>query len=238
MAVDAPAVPVPDERPEFGPVGRLGAWAGDHIRLVSLSWFAVAVVLAVFAPNVETALSGAGWQANGSESVQARTLIQRNFAGLSSYAPLVVVHSPSLTSSAPQFQSILTKVETTLRSDRRISTVVPPRAGSSISRDGHTALVLGGANSDPTAMVAAADSLKGKLGALAASDFSVSVTGASGMWSDFDTANRKAMMRSELYSWPVTLAILALAFGSLVAAGLPLLLAVSGSSRLQACSLC
>jgi RND superfamily putative drug exporter len=36
------------------------------------------------------------------------------------------------------------------------------------------------------------------------------------------------MMKSELFSWPVTLAILVLAFGSLVAAGLPLLLTIVG----------
>ena len=36
------------------------------------------------------------------------------------------------------------------------------------------------------------------------------------------------MMRSEMFSWPVTLAILVLAFGSLVAAGLPLLLTMAG----------
>ena len=77
-------------------------------------------------------------------------------------------------------------------------------------------------------MVAAADSLKGPLQALSTGDITVSVTGASGMWSDFNEANRTAMMKSELYSWPVTLAILVLAFGSLVAAGLPLLLTMLG----------
>ena len=48
------------------------------------------------------------------------------------------------------------------------------------------------------------------------------------MWSDFNAANRNAMMKSELFSWPVTLAILVLAFGSLVAAGLPLMLTILG----------
>jgi putative drug exporter of the RND superfamily len=48
------------------------------------------------------------------------------------------------------------------------------------------------------------------------------------MWSDFNTANRNAMLKSELFSWPVTMAILVLAFGSLVAAGLPLLLTILG----------
>ena len=48
------------------------------------------------------------------------------------------------------------------------------------------------------------------------------------MWSDFNTANKAAMMKSELLSWPVTMAIIVLAFGSLVAAGLPLLLTILG----------
>ena len=43
---------------------------------------------------------------------------------------------------------------------------VAPRPGSSISADRHTAIVTAGAKGDPTAMVAAADSLKGKLRAL------------------------------------------------------------------------
>ena len=51
------------------------------------------------------------------------------------------------------------------------------------------------------------------------------------MWSDFNAANRTAMMKSEIISWPVTLAILLLAFGSLVAAGLPLMLTMIGLRR-------
>ncbi|MGH3077315.1 MAG: MMPL family transporter, partial [Gaiellaceae bacterium] len=45
---------------------------------------------------------------------------------------------------------------------------------------------------------------------------------------DFNEANKEAMLKSELISWPVTMAILLLAFGSLVAAGLPLMLTILG----------
>jgi RND superfamily putative drug exporter len=228
---ETPAVPEHPavEHPEaVGPVGRLGRYAADHLRLVALAWAAVAVVLAIFAPSVETALSGAGWQANGSESVQARTLIQQNFAGLSSTAPMIVLHSQSLTADSAAFRAVTSRVETVLHANKHIQSVVPPRAGSTISADGHTAIVTAGAASDPTAMVAAADQLKKPLAATATKDVSVSLTGASGMWSDFNTANRTAMMKSELFSWPVTLAILVLAFGSLVAAGLPLMLTILG----------
>src|SRR4030095_9303588 len=41
---------------------------------------------------------------------------------------------------------------------------------------------------------------------------------------DFNTNNKQAMMRSEVLSWPLTMVLLVIAFGTLVAAGLPLLL--------------
>jgi len=211
-----------------GPLGRIGGWTADHIRTVAIAWAVVAVALGVFAPKVETALSGAGWQANGSESVQARTLIQANFAGLSSSALMVVVHSQRLTAGDPGFRKTVGSVERVLRANAHVGVVVAPRAGSRISADGHTAVVMAGAKGDPTAMVAAADTLKSKLRAAGRGEVSVSLTGASGMWSDFNTANRNAMLKSELFSWPVTMAILVLAFGSLVAAGLPLLLTILG----------
>jgi putative drug exporter of the RND superfamily len=229
-AVAIPARPhdVASEQRRVGPVGRLGGFAADHVRAVLIVWAIVAVALAAFAPKVETALSGAGWQADGSESVQARTLIQRSFAGLSSSALVVVVHSSSATTSAPEFQRTILRVERSLAADERVASVQRPRPGASISPDGHTAVVTAGADADPTAMVAAADALKSKLRAAGTPSVDVSLTGSPGMWSDFNTANKAAMMKSELLSWPVTMAIIVLAFGSLVAAGLPLLLTILG----------
>ena len=85
-----------------------------------------------------------------------------------------------------------------------------------------------GAAKNPNEMVAAADSLKGALHKLSAGAVVVNLTGAAGMWSDFNAANRSAMLKSEVISWPVTLGIMLLAFGSLVAAGLPLMLTMVG----------
>ena len=77
-------------------------------------------------------------------------------------------------------------------------------------------------------MVRAADDLKGKLASAGGAGVDVNLTGAPGMWSDFNEANKSAMLKSEVISWPVTLGILVLAFGSLVAAGLPLMLTITG----------
>jgi RND superfamily putative drug exporter len=188
----------------------------------------VAVVLGAFAPRVETALSGAGWEATGSESVAARKATDRNFQGLSSSALMVVVHSSDKTVGDPAFQRAVASTQRVLKADHRVKAVVAPRPGASISRDGHTAIVQAGAAADANTMVRAADDLKTQLHRLQGGGVQVSLTGASGMWSDFNTANRTAMMRSELFSWPVTMVILVLAFGSLVAAGLPLMLTILG----------
>jgi RND superfamily putative drug exporter len=212
----------------LGPVGRLGRYTATHFRVVLIAWLLIAVVLGFFAPRVETALSGAGWETTGSQSVQARQLIDKNFKGLSSYGLMTVVYSPTRTATDPAYAAVVANVERTLRADRAVSAVVPPSTGVSISRDGHTAIMQAGAARDANAMVAAADRLKGKLSALSAAGVQVHLTGAAGMWSDFNAANRSAMLKSEVISWPVTLLILLLAFGSLVAAGLPLMLTMVG----------
>ncbi len=213
---------------QVGPVGRLGAWTAAHFRFVLIAWVAIAIVLGALAPRVETALSGAGWEASGSQSVQARDLIDRNFGGQSSGALMVVVHSSSQRVGDAPFTATIDRVAQILRSDPRVASVSLPRPGLSVSQDGRTAVVSGGAAGTTTEMVAAADDLKGELRAAAAGGVQVSLTGASGMWSDFNEANRSAMLKSELISWPVTLVILMLAFGSLVAAGLPLMLTILG----------
>jgi RND superfamily putative drug exporter len=210
----------------LGPVGRVGRYTATHFRQVVAAWVLVALVLGFFAPRVEKALSGAGWEATGSQSVQARQVIQRDFHGLSSSALQVVVHSNTKTIHSPAFAAVISSTERTLRADHRVSMVVAPQPGVSISRDGHTAVVEAGAAASPNEMVRAADDLKARL--RGGSGVQVSLTGASGMWSDFNTANRTAMLKSEVISWPVTLGILVLAFGSLVAAGLPLMLTMLG----------
>ena len=83
--------------PAIGPLGRLGRYTATHFRVVLAAWLVVAVVLGFFAVRVETALSGAGWEATGSQSVAARQLIDKNFQGLGSYGLMTVVYSPTPT---------------------------------------------------------------------------------------------------------------------------------------------
>jgi putative drug exporter of the RND superfamily len=211
-----------------GPIGRLGRWTARNARVVFAAWAIVAIALGIFAPRVEHALSGAGWEASGSESVQVRELVDREFGGLSSSALMVVVHSEHESFDSAPFWNAVARAERTLRAEPAVASVVRPQPGVSVSRDGRTAVIQAGAARDSNDMVRAAEELKADLATIGGADVSVSLTGASGMWSDFNSANKEAMLKSELVSWPVTLAITVVAFGSLVAAGLPLMLTIIG----------
>jgi putative drug exporter of the RND superfamily len=222
----------PDVDPEIGyrpgPLGRLGVWVTHHTRATAVVWLLVIVGLGAFAPRVEAELSGAGWQADGSESVAVRELAQEHFDGVASSAIQVVVHSTDGPVTSGAGQQVLDEATALLQRDPRITEVVAPQPGATLSEDGRTAVLLAGAAADPDDMVRAADDLKGQLQDLSTAGIEVNPTGASLLWSDFNEANLNAMLKSELFSWPVTLAILVLAFGALVAAGLPLLLTLAG----------
>ena len=213
---------------QTGPLGRLGIWVTNHAKLVTIAWLIAVAGLGAFAPQVEHNLSGAGWQANGSESVEARELAREHFGGNASSAIHVVVHSTDGLVTKGEGAEILSAVTRVLEDDSRIADVIQPVPGATLSADGATAIILAGAAADTNEMVRVATDLKGDLADLSTDRVTVNPTGSSLLWSDFNEANLDAMLTSELMSWPVTLAILVLAFGALVAAGLPLLLTLAG----------
>ena len=215
-------------RSAVGPLGRLGRWAATHRRSVVLAWVGVALCLGVLAPRAEQALSGGGWQADGSESVEARRLIDRHFDGQGSYALLVVVSSRTHDSESPVFRATVGRVVGLLRREPAVGAVRLPRDAESIAPNGRVAIVRGGAGAGTAEMVRAASRLRDPLQASAGPGIEVSLTGSAGLWSEFNEENKAAMLRSEVMSWPVTLAVLAIAFGSLAAAGIPLVLAILG----------
>ncbi|WKN46646.1 MMPL family transporter [Nocardioides sp. Arc9.136] len=213
---------------DMGPLGRLGVWVTKHAKLVTIVWLLTIVGLGAFAPQVEHNLSGAGWQASGSESVEARELAREHFGGNASSAIQVVVRSTGGPVTEGEGADVLAEVTAVLEAEPRIADVVAPMPGATLSQDGSTAIVLAGAGADTNEMVRVAADLKAELQDLSTASVQVNPSGSSLLWSDFNEANLDAMLKSELMSWPVTLAILVLAFGALVAAGLPLILTLAG----------
>lgn len=141
-APDAP----PPGRP--GPLGRLGAWTAGHFGHVLIGWLLVVGVLGAFAPQVTSVLSGVGRQSNGSESVLVRELAQEHFGQNASSAIQVVVSSKGHKVTDASVRKVIAEVTRELSADCRIGEVVPPQPGAGVSRDGRTAVVLGGADAN------------------------------------------------------------------------------------------
>src|SRR3954462_516319 len=115
-------------------IGRLGGWAADHRRLIVIVWGVAVLALGAMAPFADRALSGAGWEAPGSESGEARRAIESPFPGQGTYALSVVVAGEG---DRP-IRAALARVEQVLRDDRAVSGVLAPRPGATVSPDRHT----------------------------------------------------------------------------------------------------
>ena len=128
-----------------------------HRRWVFGVWLIALIGLGSFAPSVFTDLAGAGWQANGSESVQVRELAQQHFGGNSSAAVQVVVHSDAASITDPAVRAVIDDVTEVFSGDSRFGDVVAPQPNMTISPDGRTGIVIAGANGTTDEMVKAVD---------------------------------------------------------------------------------
>lgn len=207
----------------FGRFGRLGLWTADHRRTVALAWLAVMIGLGGLAPFAERALSGAGWVAVGSQSDREARLVDRYFPGQGTYSLLAVVHADAGIRS-PAGRKTVARVRHVLERSSAVRRVLPLQPAP----DGRAGVVEGLAARGSTGMVQAAENLEKPLVAAAAPGATARLTGPAAMWADFNSNNKKAMLRSEILSWPLTMALLVVAFGTLFAAGLPLLLTMAG----------
>lgn len=225
-----PPTPAPVGAPSrLGPMARLGTWTAVHRRWVYGIWAILVIGFGIAAPAVFNSLAGAGWQADGTESVQVREITQEHFGGNSSAAIQVVIDSRSGPLSQEAIDDVVHRAGEITATDARLNNrVIAPVPGTTISRDGSTAIAIIGADASTDDMVKAVDDHKAELTALSTDRYDVFPTGSSALWSDFNEANHDAMIKAEMISWPITLAIMIVAFGSVVAAGLPLLLTLAG----------
>jgi RND superfamily putative drug exporter len=123
--------------------------AAGRFRLTLVLWLAVVAALGAFAPQATKALAGAGWQANGSESVQVRELARQHFGGDAASALQVVVAADRPVTD-PAVRGVIERATSLLAADPRVSEVVQPQPGVTLSADGRTAILLAGAKADAT----------------------------------------------------------------------------------------
>ena len=202
-----------------------------HRRVVIALWVILTVAAAPLALTLTSALSGAGWEAQGSTAQEVRDELRRDFPQAGAEAAMVVVvQDTPITDSPATVSSLAAALMDAPGSAGSIDPMAMPAEAGLISPDGKTALI-------PVALEAGVDADRpesaGELMSFVADQelpegVRANVTGEWAVWHDFNKSNEKALHKAELLSGLPTLILLFVAFGSAIAAGIPLILAIAG----------
>src|SRR5947208_661747 len=208
---------------------RAGRWSAQHRKLAIWGW--IGLVLVVFAlgsaaktETQEQAESGVG------ESGRASTALRAAFP--KHVTEEVLIQSRRLPASDPSFRAVVEDVQRRLAATPYTRGFESPyTAGNQarVSRDGRSALLrfqIAGKESEAKDRVAA--TLKATSAAQAAHpDFTVAEMGEASVEKEIGDVISKDFKRALVKSLPITLIILLITFGAVVAALIPLLLALT-----------
>ncbi len=209
---------------------RAGRWSAAHWKTATFGWLAL-VVCAVIAGNLAGTVNLTDAQQSTGQSARAQTLL--NQAGFHNHASeSVLVQSRHETVADPGFRSEIRRVVARLGQFQRIDSLRSPLAAGNhgqISKDGHSALIefdmKGSADAAP-------DRVQPLLNAVAAlqrstTRFTVAEFGDASGAHELNASIDNGVSKAETLSLPITFLILLAAFGAVVAAGVPVLLAFS-----------
>src|SRR5215217_2422246 len=210
---------------------RLGATMARYHRFVVAVWIAVVVGSAMMVPRFQSSVTGPPLDVLASDSYRAQEILATRFDQPFAEQDLVVFESENLVATDLAFQAVIgTALDRVEELPGVVSVIAPfdPRAESLVAEEGHvaTAVVgLSGSNADRQAL---APRLTQAAASAATDQVRVYVTGRSPLIAELVTQQQQDLSRAERLGIPVALLILLIASGAVVAAGLPLVLAMSG----------
>ncbi len=208
---------------------RMGRWSAAHWKTATFGWLAFVVVafgLGGMAgmKSIDPDKPGPG------ESGRMDRILDAGFKQPASES--VLIQSGTLRATDPAFTSAIEDVVSGISSLDDVQNVRSPlEAGANrqISADGHAALVEFEITGDPDDAIDKIDPVLDRVDELqqAHPQFFVGEFGDASKVDALVTAFEDDLGKAGLLSLPITLGILAIAFGALVAAGIPLLLALT-----------
>jgi RND superfamily putative drug exporter len=208
---------------------RIGVFAYRFRWLVLLVWGVILIASVFFAPDLSGRLKGGGFEGSNSEAERVQRLMSEEFE-LSPAALTVVFEGDGTPARSEEFQ---TEQERALTEVRELDEVryVASYAGSEderfISEDGvkSYAVIAFNVSIDETRNVV--EEVRKRV---RSEDLETYVTGAPAVYQDLEQASNEDVKRAEKYAFPFAVVILVFAFGTLVAAGVPVL--IGGASVL------
>jgi RND superfamily putative drug exporter len=212
-----------------------GFWLATHKKWVLLFWTCLILFSAVMAPRFMNSLTTTELYVYDSEAKQAQNLIDREFPTTFFEQDLIVVDSDIYTFDDQEFKERIADVANVAASIKGVESVVIPGTANPmsqalISKDRQTALVILNVTGDEQNVERVTTQLSNKLAKAKANkeSFSTFVTGNTPLKQALIESNGKDVASAEAKGLPIAFIVLLIAFGSLIAAGLPIVLSMLG----------
>ena len=210
---------------------RMGRWSARHRKTAIFGW--LAFVVASFA--IGTAIGMQTIDQNDSNVGEARRadhIIRDGGFSLDEQSEYVLVQSSTATVSDPAFRAVVADAVAAVERFPQVTKLRSPLAPGNegqVSADKHSALIQFTPEGSYDDAVTYIDSITAATDAVqkANPDYYVGEAGSASTGKALDEMFGSQLARAGLISIPITLAILLIVFGSLVAASIPLLLALT-----------
>src|SRR6266536_402263 len=208
---------------------RMGRWSARHQKTAIFGWFAFIAVAFMIGNAVGTKQLDPNKAGTG-ESGHVDSVLRDEFK--QAQVDQILIQSTTKTVDDPAFRAAISDVVRTVGGMKQVKKVASPfTAGNEerISNDRHTALVALELRTTDSKQATKLDkpveqaiiAADGRHAGIAIEEFGVNVD------RQLDAAVISDFKKAGLFSLPVTLIVLVVAFGALIAAGLPLLLALT-----------
>jgi uncharacterized membrane protein YdfJ with MMPL/SSD domain len=211
---------------------RMGRWSASHWKTAVFGWLAF-VVAALFIGNVVGTKNIKEEDYNTGQSHRADQILREGFPQADPQTEIVLVQSSKLTVNAAAFRSTIQDVVAAVDGNPAIKNLKSPLAaanGDLISDDRSTVMVtfdMKGKYDDAKTKI---DPIEAAVAKVAAANpgFYVGEAGSVSSGKALDKMFNEQLKLAGERSIPITIIVLLLVFGALVAVGIPLLLALSG----------
>ncbi|HEY2372154.1 MAG TPA: MMPL family transporter [Gaiellaceae bacterium] len=212
--------------------GRAGRWSARHWKLAVFGWLGFAIV----AVAVGSAIGHVQMKDSDYASGEAATALRMLSSGglVQPATENVLIQSRRYTADDPEFAALIAETAATVAPQPNVTNLQDPMFkqgnGGRVSPDGHSALITFDIKGDPND---AKDKVEPILQAVAALDaahrpaFTIREVGNASANYEIGKSFSRDFKNAERLTIPLTLLILLGAFGALVAAGIPVVLAFS-----------
>jgi uncharacterized membrane protein YdfJ with MMPL/SSD domain len=211
---------------------RMGRWSASHWKTAVFGWLAFVVIAFAVGMQVTTKNLKDEDYSSG-QSHKADLILKKGFPQSDPQTEFVLVQSTKLSVNAAAFRSTVNDVVGAVKDNPNIKNLKSPYAagnGDQVSDDRSTAMVtfdMKGKYDDATKKIDAIEAEVAKVAA-AHPGFYVGEAGAISSGKALDKMFTDQLKLAGERSIPITIIVLLLVFGALVAVGVPLLLALSG----------